>query len=210
MWSNRVEYGRALERWDAFHDAKEYSAPERIGRVALIVANFTHGETRLEKYRERRKFIEDAREYARGYESVRRNSVQWVTEVTRESVAEVLRDDSISTMVFYGHGSFSSVVADDGSELDWRFVAEHTTHLKLGHCEQRTCGHFDRGVSVPFGLFAMAHPSRVTVPAGMDFRKDAYLWKEKELIQLEEAKIKPVVEGKDRLEYEDILELYSH
>jgi hypothetical protein len=44
----------------------------------------------------------------------------------------------------------------------------------------------------------------------MDFRKDAYLWKEKELIQLEEAKIKPVVEGKDRLEYEDILELYSH
>lgn len=210
MWSNRVEYGRALERWDALHEARQYSAPERIGRVALLVSNFTNGETRLQKYREHRKFVEDAMEYTRGYESVRRGSVQWVPEVTRESVAEVLRDDSISTMVFYGHGSFSSVVADDGSEIDWRFVAEHTTHLKLGHCEQRTCGHFDRGVSVPFGLFAMAHPSRVAAPAGIAFAKDDYPWKKKALIQVEEAKIKPVVEGRDRLDYEDILELFAH
>lgn len=198
----------ALAHWDILHAQEAYSLPSHLGRVAIFAANYALDEGDEIGIEDRETFEAEALSYVERFEAVQPDRSLYVPAITAESVSEVLKDESVNSMVFIGHGNFSAIKADDGTYIDWEFIARNTTHLKTGFLLQRFCGHYVGRDAVPFGLFAMAFPPRVLAPVGELFGPEFYGEHERDKIIEEENKIRPIVTGKGRLEYGDILTLF--
>lgn len=159
MASDRSQYNRALRRWDSLHDQQAYSAPVNDGDVAILYSDYVMGN-KDEKEIEWNAFREEAYNIATLL-GARGISSEVFDAFTLDDAAEVLADPDFSSIVVIGNGNLSETYAHGGTSFDWRFVAEHATHLKTGRFTQRHCGQAIRELSVPLGTFALCDHSSV-------------------------------------------------
>ena len=172
MASDRDQFERATKKWRALRNELNLSRPPIEGIVAIFCSQYpsedeyTRGQNKaIERnnrvYRkEALKLGEIATEQGR--------QVEIELNVSAEDVKSVLTDPAISDVVLIGDGNFSSFCPSRGKDevVTWEDVSFHTDHLKQGYFNQRHCGHFNRDLSVPLGLFAVSDPSQVQAAAG--------------------------------------------
>lgn len=80
----------------------------------------------------------------------------------RDVVYDVIRDPLVSSVITIGNGSFSefwvprkSHISDRPDRIDWFRLSQATTHLKRGVLAHRTCGHYNRRLSLPLATFVV-------------------------------------------------------
>lgn len=169
MLSNRKMFNRATAKWQAFHEAGEFSLPVDAGKTAIISSFFTDeppdtetGITELES------FQSEARELAkRTLASGGRPEL--AIDATRDDITDLIRDREVATMYIIGNGSLASFIVAEKNYYDWLDVSNATTHLKLGNFVQRQCGGLTRVFNAPVGLFAVSDPRNVHAAFDTEF-----------------------------------------
>jgi hypothetical protein len=178
MASDRIQFERALERWEELHNDRAYSVPIDIGKTAIVVSfDETFSSTETEK----REFTKEAQKLAASEQRHGRDP-EVLLDASGSDIKSVLRDPSIANIVTIGHGALSYIYISNGTHqgfrghvgeannrYDWRNVSRDADHLKSGYFVQRHCGNAVRKLSVPLGSFAMTAHNSVLASVNTDF-----------------------------------------
>jgi hypothetical protein len=165
MASDRKQFERAQERWQALHEAEAYSVPENLGKTAIIVSLFLGYSSDIES---------DTKEFTKEADSLvdAERDIGYTAEVlmgaTGSDITAILRDPNYANIVTIGHGALPYLYIENGlrngkpnNRYDWRDVSQNADHLKSGRFVQRHCGNAARNLSVPLGSFAMQQQDSV-------------------------------------------------
>jgi hypothetical protein len=142
-----------------------FSVPESVGSAAVIVSALGTKETELAE--------EHALRVAEDY--AKQGDVELFVRPTPLQIGRIMTDRSVVSLVFIGHGSFSSYHAyhDETKSydiVDWASIASMADHLKTGYFEQRTCGHLhkpDQNIRVALGSFVVVDQTRIRAAVGV-------------------------------------------
>ena len=197
MAGDRIQYRRALERWDSLHNAQQFSLAKDIGYSAILYSLYSF-EKDDEANEEIQIFHDEAHRIA-DETTLDGKRTAVIKGINEASLNEVLTEQEVSSITLIGHGDFSSVYMDSGEKYDWRDVSRNATHLKLGSIVQRFCGNYLREASVPFGTFALSDHHNVLAAKNYSFCPEDD--------PSDESRLEPVT-FRRRLEYNDIKRLF--
>ena len=156
MAGDRIQYRRALERWDSLHNAQQFSLAKDIGYSAILYSLYSF-EKDDEANEEIQIFHDEAHRIA-DETTLDGKRTAVIKGINEASLNEVLTEQEVSSITLIGHGDFSSVYMDSGEKYDWRDVSRNATHLKLGSIVQRFCGNYLREA-----LCRLAHLHSATI-----------------------------------------------
>lgn len=191
QFSKRFEkdLGKAITKRDALLADGAFSLPKHVGVLAILhsvavpesvvvrramFSNRTLSSAQIvEKAKKTRDYEvlsmkEEAERLAQIYKPDYKRIE--IIHATRRSIAEVLQDETVASIILSGHGSINHIYVqkeEDGEVevFDWKDTYKSVTHLKSGFVKQRTCGDFSRQEgNVPLGLFSIKLLSNLHLP----------------------------------------------
>ena len=199
MAGNSDRYAAALQHWDEYSNAGNFSVPSDMGKVAILcpyVDTYDSHREEVDKYPKL-----EAEAFSIADDLQQRGKTPIVAQRAKPyDFAQVLKDPSISHVLLIGHGCLSSVEVEnptsDDARLDWENLAAMADHLKTGSFIQRMCGTTPRKLNVPLGLMVVSEHRNVLAPLGESFAPQDTADPQNELV-------KPVTRLA-RMEYADI------
>jgi hypothetical protein len=201
MASNRQQFKRAVNKWEALANDGYYSVPLEIGRTAIISSPFTDEEpgtvagiAELAAFRREAIDLADQVRLSGGEPEV-------AIDATRHDITRLIQDPNIVSIYAIGNGSLSALLLDVNERYDWSDLSKATNHVKRGIFVQRQCGGLTRSLNVPLGLFAVDDPRNVFAAVAVEFYPQS-------LEDTENEKIMPVFNFRS-LSYQIIKQLSS-
>ena len=207
--NDRLQYSVALDKWNALHDAEQYSEDSRYGKLAVLFSQEPGedtGDVGIMPVDQIEIFEQEARGIVQCQQQHGRKT-RLYTSLNLTTLGDALHDRSISDVVLIGHSDLSAMFVDrqltnkpNKATMDWFDVSQLTNHLKLGTVTLRGCGFARRKLSVPFGLFAVSDHRNMLAPVGRYFSPEM-------AGDSHEASIVPV-SSKVMMSYEDVVERF--
>jgi hypothetical protein len=188
------QFEKAIQKWDALQDRRQFSVESVDGYAAVIHSLHRHHKRHAKHKKEMEVFETEAIQIASGIAMMGGNALV-LAGINHPNLYALLSDPECSDIILIGHGNFSDVTGDNGESFGWNYISGNADHLKRGSIVQRFCGHFNEDLSVPFGMFGVSDHRNVIAPVGRIFAPENNID--------DESLLRPV-SYKPRLSFEDV------
>ncbi len=169
----RRRFDAHYRKYESLKKAGEVSRPLSERSVAIIVGRGLElRNTSLypsEDYHDENLDLKREAERLAARLTERQSGVTIVTVPRKSEVSSIVKDPTVTDLIFLGHGTLGSFDLSLSDKLCWPDLARYTDHLKQGTVVQRTCAPFTRPVNVPLGTFAVNDHRHVVAAPGQVF-----------------------------------------
>jgi len=162
----RKDLLRAATKYNAFHDACEYSKTPELGKLAIVASQGTTTNSNLDPKKQVKVFLDEAEELLSSDLAAQYSSAEVHQVASNIDLSLILQDSDIAGIVLIGHGTIAALRLRNDKYFNWQDVSRASTHLKLGHFVQRMCGFYRVDSSAPLGTFVMADQRKVYAALG--------------------------------------------